>query len=101
MRAVEQGRFVIRATNSGITAFLDPLGGVHALGEASDGWALFQDGALTGTVLALRGHTLYFHAHPWLPALAGILLAALCLPLLRQSRPFRPEEREKEKRNPL
>ena len=101
MRAVEQGRFVVRATNSGITAFLDPLGGVHALGEASDGWALFQDGALTGTVLALRGHTLYFHAHPWLPALAGILLAALCLPLLRLSRPFRPEEREKEKRNPL
>lgn len=101
MRAVEQGRFVVRATNSGITAFLDPLGGVHALGEASDGWALFQDGALTGTVLALREHTLYFHAHPWLPALAGILLAALCLPLLRQSRPFRPEEREKEKRNPL
>ena len=101
MRAVEQGRFVVRATNSGITAFLDPLGGVHALGEVSDGWALFQDGALTGTVLALREHTLYFHAHPWLPALAGILLAALCLPLLRQSRPFRPEEREKEKRNPL
>ena len=93
MRAVEQGRFVVRATNSGITAILDPLGGVHALGEASDSWALFKDGALTGTVLALRSHTPYFYAHPWLPALAALILAALCLPLLRQSRLFRRKER--------
>ena len=93
MRAVEQGRFVVRATNSGITAFLDPLGGIHALGEASDSWALFKDGALTGTVLALRSHTPYFYAHPWLPALAALILAALCWPFLRQSRLFRRNER--------
>ena len=93
MRAVEQGRWVARATNSGVTAFLDPLGGVHALGEASDGWALFKDGSLSGTMLALHGHTPYFYAHPWLPALAAILLAALCLPLLSHSRLFRRKER--------
>ena len=93
MRAVEQGRFVVRATNSGITAFLDPLGGIHALGEASDSWALFKDGALTGTVLALRSHTPYFYVHPWLPALAALMLAALCWPLLRRSRLFRRKER--------
>lgn len=93
MRAVEQGRWMARATNSGITAFLDPLGGVHALGDENDDWALFKDGVLTGTVLALRGHTPYFYLHPWLPALAASLLAALCLPLLRRSRPFRRKER--------
>jgi apolipoprotein N-acyltransferase len=93
MRAVEQGRWVARATNSGITAFLDPLGGIHAMGKASDGWALFKDGVLTGTVLALRGHTPYFYAHPWLPGLAAIMLAALCLPLLRTFRLSRRKER--------
>ncbi|WP_446425245.1 apolipoprotein N-acyltransferase [Mailhella sp.] len=87
MRAVEQGRWMARATNSGVTAFLDPLGGVHALGTDSDGWALFKDGALTGTVLALRSHTPYFYLHPWLPALAAILLAVLCAPLFRRVRP--------------
>lgn len=87
MRAVEQGRWMARATNSGITAFLDPLGGVHALGTAFDGWALFKDGALTGTVLALQSHTPYFYLHPWLPALAAILLATLCTPLFRRVRP--------------
>ncbi|MBQ9105706.1 MAG: apolipoprotein N-acyltransferase [Mailhella sp.] len=93
MRAVEQGRFVVRATNSGITAFLDPLGGVHAMGEAQNDWALFQDGALTGTVLALREHTPYFYAHPWLPALAAIILAALCLPCIRNIRLIRRNDR--------
>ncbi|MBQ4076783.1 MAG: apolipoprotein N-acyltransferase [Mailhella sp.] len=93
MRAVEQGRWVARATNSGVTAFLDPLGGVHAMGRASDGWALFKDGALTGTVLALSGHTPYFYAHPWLPGLAAFMLAALCLPLLKPFRLSRRKER--------
>ena len=99
MRAVEQGRWVTRSTNSGITAFLDPLGGVHAMGEASDGWALFKDGALTGTVLALQEHTPYFYAHPWLPALAALLLAALCLPLLSHSRLFGRKDRYIKERN--
>jgi apolipoprotein N-acyltransferase len=87
MRAVEQGRWMARSTNSGITAFLDPLGGIHALGTASDSWALFKDGALTGTVLALRSHTPYFYLHPWLPALVAFLLATLCTPLIRRVRP--------------
>lgn len=86
MRAVEQGRWVARSTNSGITAFLDPLGGVHALGGRDDDWALFRDGSLTGTMLALRGHTPYFYLHPWLPPLAAVLLAALWLPPLRRTR---------------
>lgn len=86
MRAVEQGRYVLRATNSGITAVLDPLGGVHAMGSAQDGYALFLAGSLTGTALALQGHTPYFYLHPWLPALALAFLFVLVLPALRGGR---------------
>ena len=76
MRAVEQGRYLARSTNTGITAFIDPLGGVHAP-EAPD-FALFTDTWLTGKVLALDGHTPYFYLHPWLPALSLFLLTVLC-----------------------
>ncbi len=76
MRAVEQGRYLARATNTGITAFVDPLGGVHRL--SSPGGALFTEAALTGKVLALHGHTPYFYLHPWLPGLTLLLLAIFC-----------------------
>ena len=76
MRAVEQGRYLARSTNTGITAFIDPLGGIHAP-DAPD-FALFTDTWLTGKVLALNGHTPYFYLHPWLPALSLFLLAVLC-----------------------
>lgn len=86
MRAVEEGRYVIRATNSGITAVLDPLGGIHAMGSEENGYALFTAGSLTGTALALQGHTPYFYLHPWLPAAGLVLLLLLCLPAVRKAR---------------
>ena len=86
MRAVEQGRYVVRATNSGITAILDPLGGRHAMGSEADGYALFTAGSLTGTALALQGHTLYFYLHPWLPGLALALFCALAHPAFPRRR---------------
>ena len=86
MRAVEQGRYVLRATNSGITALLDPLGGIHAMGSGKDGYALFKPGTLTGTALALQSHTPYFYLHPWLPGLALAFFLALSFPALRCGR---------------
>lgn len=84
MRAVEQGRYLARATNTGITAFIDPLGGIHRV--SSPDYALFTDVALTGKVLALKGHTPYFYLHPWLPALELIVLAVFCRGWTRRSR---------------
>ncbi|WP_294447201.1 apolipoprotein N-acyltransferase [uncultured Mailhella sp.] len=86
MRAVEEGRYVLRATNSGITAVLDPLGGIHAMGGAENDYALFVPGSLTGTALALQGHTPYFYLHPWLPAAGFMILLLLGLPLVRRGR---------------
>lgn len=84
MRAVEQGRYLARATNTGISAFIDPLGGIH-MPDAPDR-ALFTDTWLTGKVLALSRHTPYFYVHPWLPVLALALLAALWRGTLRKRR---------------
>ncbi len=77
MRAVEQGRWLARSTNTGITAFADPLGRIHALEDGRGGFLLFAEGHLTGKVLARDGHTLYFYLHPWLPA-AALALLLLC-----------------------
>ncbi|MCQ2444909.1 MAG: apolipoprotein N-acyltransferase [Mailhella sp.] len=86
MRAVEQGRFLCRATNTGMTAVADPLGRLEILRGGAGAPMLFESGMLRGRVLALRSHTPYFYLHPWLPLLAAAALAAL-LPALRGRRP--------------
>nr|VFK47004.1 MAG: apolipoprotein N-acyltransferase [Candidatus Kentron sp. TC]VFK60011.1 MAG: apolipoprotein N-acyltransferase [Candidatus Kentron sp. TC] len=53
MRARESGRYLLRATNTGITAIIDPQGRVT--GRAPQ----FQVSALTGTVTGMRGTTPY------------------------------------------
>ena len=78
MRAVEEGRFVVRATNTGITAVLDPLGGIHAMSKNNGEYALFQDGWQTGTVLALQSRTPYFYIHSWIPFCAAVLFLLIC-----------------------
>ncbi|NDV27390.1 apolipoprotein N-acyltransferase [Desulfovibrio sp. JC010] len=56
MRTVEQGRYMIRGTNTGISACIDPLGRVsHATG-------LFVDAAVAAKAELLSGETFY-HAN--------------------------------------
>lgn len=86
LRAVEQDRWLARATNTGLTAFVDPWGRLATLGDIRDGSGLFVDGFLTRTVRARSGHTLYFALHPYLPALAFILLLFILWPLARLGR---------------
>jgi apolipoprotein N-acyltransferase len=55
IRAVEQGRFLVRAANTGISGAVDPYGRVLAT------TALFEPAALTVDVRLLTGRTIYSH----------------------------------------
>ncbi|HEB95888.1 MAG TPA: apolipoprotein N-acyltransferase [Sedimenticola thiotaurini] len=68
MRALESGRFLLRATNTGISAIIDPDGGLAAVAPA------FRRTVLDGRVLPLAGRTPYVRIGDWpllLLALAG------------------------------
>ncbi len=53
MRAIETGRFLLRSTNTGITAIVSPKGEIT--GQAP----LFKETALTGTITPMGGMTPY------------------------------------------
>ena len=83
MRAVEQCRWIARGTNTGISAFIDPLG---RLAASSD---LFQDEVLTWAVKPVHVTTFYHDAYHWLNVaaylLAGLMSAWVVLcPALRR-----------------
>ncbi|WP_320170056.1 apolipoprotein N-acyltransferase [Maridesulfovibrio sp.] len=77
LRAVEQGRYMIRCTNTGISACIDPLGRI------SESTGLFVDSAeLTHPVL-MSGNT-FFHANYMVetvtpPSLTGIMICWIFL----------------------
>jgi apolipoprotein N-acyltransferase len=81
MRAMETGRWMLRATNNGISAVIDPRGRVEARSRQ------FVAEVLTAEVVAMRGMT------PWLRfgdgPLAGLAAALALLAALRRSRPKR------------
>jgi apolipoprotein N-acyltransferase len=53
MRSIEQGRYLARAANTGITGFVDPYGRVLAKTE------IFERAILVGEVRLLEGRTIY------------------------------------------
>ena len=53
MRALENGRWLIRSTNNGITALVNPRG------EISESIPQYQRGVLVGSVQRMTGQTLY------------------------------------------
>jgi len=67
MRAIETGRFLVRAANTGITAVVDPYGRVVARAE------MFQPVSLTADVRLLDDRTIYTRT--------GDLIAWLCAAL--------------------
>ena len=67
MRALENGRYLLRSTNDGITAIVDDRG------EVLDRLRRFQAGVLTGTIHAVSGTTPFTRWLNW-PVL--VLLAA-------------------------
>lgn len=68
MRAIEHHRFVVRATNSGVSAVIDPAGRLVTRS------GLLTRENLRGTVRAFDGETLYGRAGDW----PGWLAAAAC-----------------------
>ena len=70
MRAKENGRWFIRATNTGVTAFIDHHG--HIVKQAPTD----QTAVLRGELPAMQGQTLYMRLSDW-PILAFSLLLLL------------------------
>jgi apolipoprotein N-acyltransferase len=69
LRAVEHRRFLVRATNSGVSAIVDPVGGV----VASTGVLTREN--LRGVVHPLAGRTVYGRLGDWPGWLAAIVVA--------------------------
>ncbi|MNQ86083.1 Apolipoprotein N-acyltransferase [compost metagenome] len=70
MRALEAGRWMVRATNNGVTVLIDPFGQITA------GIPQFQQGVLYGEVVPMRGLTPYLQWRAWpLVILCGLLFA--------------------------
>jgi apolipoprotein N-acyltransferase len=73
MRAAEAGRYLLRATNTGVTALID------SQGRVVERLPQFQPRVLTGTVRGFTGATPYVRWGNWLVVtlLAAVLLAQL------------------------
>lgn len=69
MRALEAGRWMIRATNNGVSALIDPKGAI------TETIPQFQQAVLRGAVVPMQGLTPYLRWQSW----PLILLCALCL----------------------
>jgi apolipoprotein N-acyltransferase len=69
MRALENGRYLLRSTNNGITAIVDPVGRITAQIPQ------FQAGVLVGEFHTMSGHTLY--ARSGVAPLITLLFAAV------------------------
>ncbi|WP_263264809.1 apolipoprotein N-acyltransferase [Pseudomonas sp. RIT-PI-S] len=59
MRALEAGRWMIRATNSGVTALIDPQGRI------TERLPSFEVGVMYGEVVPMAGLTPYLHWRSW------------------------------------
>lgn len=82
MRAIENGRWVLRATNSGITAVIDPRGRVMARADRNVRTALAARYAFTTVTTFYTRHGDWF---PW--SAMAIALAGLAFALVRRKLP--------------
>lgn len=69
MRAVEQGRYLLRSANRGISALVDPSGGVVAMLPPT------ESGIVAGTVYSISGRTPF----SYIPIDSGLLIAFVLL----------------------
>ena len=86
MRAIEDGRWVVHAAVSGISAFIDPTG------RASQQTELFEPALIRRTIRASTERTLYVRWGDWLPVLSLMsVIGFAAVPRGRRSARPRPE----------
>jgi apolipoprotein N-acyltransferase len=81
-RAVENGVYVVRCANTGISCFIDPCGRVVDRVINDEGKDIFVSGFLTGEIIPLSPNTFYTRYGDWFPWLCitisiGFILAAI------------------------
>ena len=84
MRAIEDGRWVVHAAVSGISAFVDPSGRTSHVTE------LFEPALIRQTIRASTERTLYVRWGDWLPVFSIVLVIGLAA-VPRGRRAPRPE----------
>jgi apolipoprotein N-acyltransferase len=78
-RAVENGVFVVRCANTGISCFIDPRGRIISRVRSLKGEDIFVQGVLTESITTLQSKTLYTRFGDWLIWLSFILSMAFLL----------------------
>jgi apolipoprotein N-acyltransferase len=78
-RAVENGVYVVRCSNTGISCFIDPCGRVVDRVKNNEGKDIFVSGFLTGEVVPLSSDTFYTRYGDWFPWLCIIVSAGFIL----------------------
>lgn len=76
MRAIEQGRYLVRATNTGISAVISPRGVIAVHGH------LFRAEAVVGEARLISSFTVFHHASAyitWGSLIISLAATALCL----------------------
>lgn len=73
MRALETGRYLLRSTNTGISALIDPKGKVQGFSPA------FQQHVLSGEIIPMQGATPYVRVGNWAVVLFSILMVGMAL----------------------
>jgi apolipoprotein N-acyltransferase len=81
-RAIENGVYLIRCGNSGITCIIDPRGRVVARVSDTSGKESFVRGVLTGEILPLSPGTVYTRLGDWFPGVCGLVAAVFILAAL-------------------
>jgi apolipoprotein N-acyltransferase len=80
MRALENGRWVLRGTNNGVTGIIDAQGNIR------NTLPQFVSGVLRGEFKIMKGRTAYSELGDWpMLALIFVLLLIACFSRWRQS----------------
>jgi len=88
LRAVEQRRYFVRSTNSGISGIVDPVGRLIAQTETFKQATLAEDVALLDL---WSGYRLWGDTPFWLASLVSLVMAFVPRSRLRRARPPTPE----------